>query len=249
MGLFTGLISSIKSVAVTIGNAIVDGVIATVDCTLELCEAVATVTADACQWVRDQIREWTTREVPTDPVAPSVKEADKPLVENSIGVIKEHFPAGVVETAINSNPEDRKKKIEELVPKAAQAMGIKNPPTVGFFVPDSIEQMHSLCGGFRPGDNALRLNLAMIVSEEPELFREQVSTIFHELIHARQHEAVCALADGKPYEEYGYSVEDLQIIAHNLLNYITSSENYEAYTKQPVEAEAFWVEEQIKHSF
>ena len=109
--------------------------------------------------------------------------------------------------------------------------------------------MNSLCGGYRHRDNSLRLNLAMIVSDEPELFREQVSTIFHELVHARQHEAVFALANGKPYEEYGYSVEDLQVMANNFLNYITPGENYEAYTKQPVEAEAYWFEEQIKPSF
>ena len=244
-----GFWSSLKSVAASVGNAVVKGVVKTVDCTLQVCQAVATVTADACRKTRDKIREWTTPKTPKDPVPPTVKRADEPLVENSIGAIKEHFPAGVVETATNSNPEDRKKKIEELVPIASRAMGIKTPPTLDFFVPDSIEQMTSLCGGYRHRDNTLRLNLAMIVSDEPELFREQVSTIFHELVHARQHEAVSALANGKPYEEYGYSVEDLQVMANNFLNYITPGENYEAYTKQPVEAEAYWFEEQIKPSF
>lgn len=244
-----GFWSSLKSVAASVGNTIVRGVVKAVDCTLQVCQAVATVTADACRTVREKIREWTVPKTPKDPVRSTVKKADQPLVKNSIGAIKEHFPAGVVETALNSNPEGRKKKIEELVPIAARAMGIKNPPTLDFFVPDSIEQMNSLCGGYRHRDNTLRLNLAMIVSEEPELFREQVSTIFHELVHTRQHEAVSALADGKPYEEYGYSVEDLQVMADNFLNYISPRENYEAYTKQPVEAEAYWFEEQIKPSF
>ena len=128
-------------------------------------------------------------------------------------------------------------------------MGIKNPPELEFFVPDSIEQMNSLCGGYRHKDNTLRLNLAMIVSGEPELFREQVSTIFHELVHTRQYEAVSAWANDKPYEEYGYSEEYLQVMAENILHYIRPEENYEAYTKQPIEAEAYWFEEQIKPSF
>ena len=249
MGLFSEFVSSLKNAAVSVGNAIVDGVIKAVDCTLQVCETVATVTADACHWVRDKIREWPSPNPPTDPVPSSVKKADQPLVDNSIHAIREHFPAGVIETAINSNPEDRKKKIEELVPIAALAMGIKNPPELEFFFPDSIEQMNSLCGGYRHKDNTLRLNLAMIVSGEPELFREQVSTIFHELVHTRQHEAVSALADGKPYEEYGYSVDYLQVMAENMLNYVAYGENYEAYTKQPIEAEAFWFEEQIKPYF
>lgn len=244
-----GFWSSLKEVAVSVGNAIKEGVVEVVDCTLQVCQAVATVTANGCRWARDKIREWTSPKPPTDPVPPAVKKADQPLVDNSIHTIREHFPAGVIETAVNSNPEDREKKIEELVPKAAQAMGIKNPPTLEFFVPDNIEQMNSLCGGYRRGDNTLRLNLAMVVSGEPELFHEQVSTIFHELVHKRQHEAVSAWAEGKPYEEYGYSVDYIQVMAENMLNYITPEENYEAYTKQPIEAEAYWFEEQIKPSF
>lgn len=241
-----GLLSKIGEKVANAGRVIAKGVIKAVDCTLQVCEAVATVTADACHWVREKIREWESPYPPKDPVPPSVIMADQPLVDNSIDAIKGHFPAGVIETTINSNPEDRKKKIEELLPIAAQAMGIKNPPTLEFFVPDSIEQMHSLCGGYRHRDNTLRLNLAMIVSGEPELFREQVSTIFHELVHARQHEAVSALAEGKPYEEYGYSVDYLQVMAENMVHYIRPEENYEAYTKQPIEAEAYWFEEQIK---
>ena len=159
-----GFLSSLKSVAVSVGNAVVKGIVKTVDCTLQVCQAVATVTADACRKTRDKIREWTTPKTPKDPVPPTVKRADEPLVENSIGAIKEHFPAGVVETAIHSNPEDRKKKIEELVPIASRAMGIKNPPTLDFFIPDSIEQMNSLCGGYRHGDNTLRLNLSKACS-------------------------------------------------------------------------------------
>ena len=244
-----GFFSEIGEKWASAGRTKVRGIVKTVDYTLQVCQAVATLTADACRRVREKIRTWASPKPPKDPVPPIVKIADQPLVENSIGAIKEHFPAGVIETAVNSNTEDRKKKIEELVPKAARAMGIKNPPELEFFVPDSIEQMNSLCGGYRQKDNTLRLNLAMIVSGEPELFREQVSTIFHELVHTRQHEAVSALAEGKPYEEYGYSVDYLQVMAENMLNYITPGENYEAYTKQPIEAEAYWFEEQIKPSF
>ena len=244
-----GFWSSLKSMAASVGNAIVKGVVKAVDCTLQVCEVVATVTSDACHWARGKIRKWSTPQVPSDPVPPTVIRVDKPLVDSSIRTVKECFPVGIVETVVNSNPEDRKKKIEELIPKAAQAMGIKNTPTLDFFVPDRIEQMNSLCGGYRLSGNTLRLNLAMIVSKEPELFLEQVSTVFHELMHVRQYEAVSALADGKPYEEYGYSLDYLQVLADNMLNYITADENYEAYTKQPIEAEAYWFEEQIKPSF
>lgn len=244
-----GFLSKLKTAASTVGRAIVKGAIKAAECTLELCEDIATLTADGCRWAREKINKWTSSTPPKDPVPPIVIAADTPLIDNSIDTIKEDFPNGVINSAKNSNEEDRKNMIVELVPKTAQAMGIKNPPEVIFFVPDSIEQIHSLCGGYSRQDNTLKLNLAMIVSNEPELFREQVSTIFHELVHARQYEAVMAWANDKPCEEYGYSTEYLQLIAYNMLNYIGPDENYEAYTKQPIEAEAFWFEEQIKPHF
>lgn len=250
-----GFWSSLKSVASKAGNAIVEGVVTAADCTLQFCEDVATVTADGCRWVRDKIKKWRTPPdhslppPPPDPVHPSAKKADEPMIDNAIHLISGHFSAGVVETAIHSDPEERKKKIEELVPKAARAMGVKNPPKLEFFVPDKIEQLHSLCGGYRRTDNTLRLNLAMIVSNNPELFHEQVSTVFHELLHTRQYEAISAFAEGKPYEEYGYSADYIQIMAENMLNYITPDENPEAYSKQPIEAEAFWFEQHIKPYF
>ena len=86
----------------------------------------------------------------------------------------------------------------------------------------------------------------MIVHDAPELYIEQVSTIVHELVHARQRLAVEDWINGKSVERYGYTEEYVQILADNFNNYITPDENPEAYSKQPVESETFWVESQIK---
>lgn len=238
---------------------VVDGVgyavVSAVECTLELCEEVANGIAEACRKIKDKIKEWTTPAIPDfvppkpiESVHPNAMEADAPLVVNANVAIKEHFPKGVCETSLSTKPEERKRWIEELVPKAAQAMGLKNPPELKFEIPEDITQLNSLCGGYRHSDNTISINLAMVVSSEPELFQEQVSTIFHEMVHARQWEAVSAWAADESFEEYGYSEYYIKIMADNFCNYISYRENPEAYTKQPVEAEAFWFESQIRSS-
>lgn len=257
-----GLLSTLKKIGhhvVQGARKVVEGVgyavVGAVECTLELCEDVANGLAEGARWVKDKIKEWTTPakpeivvHTPVEFVHPNAKEADAPLVENANAAIMAHFPERIYETSRDAKPEERKRWIEELVPKAAQAMGLKNPPELMFEIPDDITQVNSLCGGYSHSNNTISINLAMVVSSEPELFQEQVSTIFHEMVHARQWEAVSAWAAEESFEEYGYSEDYIKIMAENFCNYISYRENPEAYAKQPVEAEAFYFESQIRSS-
>lgn len=250
-----GLLSTFKEIRHHVAQGarkVVEGigyaVVSAVDYGIEKINKLAEKTANVCRKASGKLKKWATRLIPKEFALRHAKKADAPLVANANAVIKEHFPEGVHNTALNSTPEKRMKLIEDLVPKAAQAMGLKNPPKLEWLIPENVNEMDSLYGSYRHSDNTIRINLAKVVSGEPELFQEQVSTIFHEMVHARQWEAVSAWADEKPFKEYGYSEYYIKIMAKNFCHYIRPGENYEAYTKQPVEAEAYWLESQIRSS-
>ena len=244
-----GLFEKIKKSVQWVGEKLVQGVATVVDCTLEVCQDIAQATADGINHIREKIERWKPKNPPVDPVFPSAKAADAPLVERVNDSIKQQFPNGIRTTSINSTEEEKVKHISELVPKIATAIGIEQTPDLEFFVPENTEEIHTNCGAYNWAENKLKLNLAMIVNNAPELYEEQVCTVAHELIHARQREAVNAWANEKSIEKYGYPKEYVQLMAYNFIHYISPYENPEAYSKQPVEAEAFWFEYQIKNNF
>lgn len=250
MGLLTGLINGAKKLGESVKNAVkklVQGVATVVDLTLEACQSVAEAVADGIQWVRDKIEEWTPKEPPADPIMNDAKQANTPLIKPVGDKINENFPSGIRETAVNTTADTRIKEIAELVPTLATTMGIEEVPEVVFFTPESEELKHTSCGAYNWTNNQLKINAAMIVCDDaPELFEEQVYTVAHELIHARQVAAVRDWANGKSVDKYGYTTEYVEILAYNFLNYITYGEDPEGYCKQPLEAEAFWFESQIK---
>ncbi len=235
-----GLLSVLRNLGVFVGNMVID----TVDCTLSVCNAVLHGTRSALMWLRNKLNGWK-RDYPVENLP-----SPPPEVED---LMNELFPCGVAEAFENANAEDKKNMIENLVPHVAELLNIKNPPNVEFFVPDNVEEFHSLCGAYCHDTNTIKLNLAMIVSDDIQFFVEQISTVFHEMVHARQYEAVFSVADcqdvdeeEKIAEEYGYTLEYVNILIDNMLNYTTPAENMEAYVKQPLEAEAFYFESQIK---
>lgn len=246
-----GFLSGLKNVAKAAIKWTGDKLKKAAEVTLDVCHVVAEATAEVCHWVAGKCSEWATKikGKPKDPVAPSAKKADTPLVTNAVNTIKSNFPQGIKETVKNLNEEEKVRKLETLVHDASAALGIENVPELKLFIPESLDQINSQCGAYNPNENTLNLNFAMIVSEEPELYQEQVNTVFHELIHARQCAAINDWKNGKPIDKYGYSEDYIIEMAVNRLNYIRPEENYEAYTKQPIEAEAFWFEQQIKSGF
>lgn len=238
MGLFSGLKK--------IGKKVWNGVVKVAECTLEVCSTVAQYCADKTHELAGKIRKWTIPDKPKDPVPIPIKEHYAPIANDASRIVREKFPNGVKAACEQCNPEERVQRVVGLVNEAAVCLGIKNPPEVEVFTPDNIEDAFSLYGAYNRRENKLKLNLPMIVSGEPELLHEQISTVFHELIHARQHRAVEAWCNGKSVEGFGYTEEYVAILADNFIHYIRPEENYEAYTKQPVEAEAYYFESLIK---
>ncbi len=157
--------------------------------------------------------------------------------------LDEFFYGNIKETLITQCNEDRLQTFENLGRAASERMGLANPPDIVFYTPNSLKEAATY-GAYSRTDNTLRLNAAMIVCDHEELLQEQVFTVFHELRHAKQWEAVTDCANG--VNRHGYSNERMMEYAENFVNYIASEPSYEDYRNQPLERDAFGFEEELK---
>lgn len=238
-----GFLSSLKNAAINITK----GIVKAVEVTSEACEEAFRWGKEKCHEIKEKIERWQTKggTPPVDPIPQEVKTSYETKVKSTKDKIKEIFPSGVKEACTKLTPEERKDKVLEIAEVATQILGIDNPPQIVFEIPDNEEDLWRSYGSYNHKDNVLELNLAMIVTEEPKLFQEQISTVFHEMIHARQLRAIDALRQGVSCENMGYTDSWVVNLANNWINYILPRENHEAYTKQPIEAEAYWFEQQL----
>lgn len=252
MGFFSQIVEC-ATTAVRYGAKIVLGA-AHVAC--QVVANVAEIVADGCKRVGRKVKQWSDKlkSVPKPQPQvlppPEVQQRNKRVVEERIKPqVEQLFPGGVKKSAENMSPEERVRKIEDLVPLIAQSLGIQNVPEVSFFTSDPEETEDSKrfrFGAYIPNENKLEINLDMIASGNPELYAEQVSTVLHELTHCKQYEAVRAWVN-KEQNTSGYSEEYLEILYNNIVNYVRPKENFEAYTKQPLEAEANNAESHLKN--
>lgn len=236
-----GLLSSLKN----FGAKCVRGVIRAAECTCEVCESAFRWGREKCHEIGAAIKEWQTNKPASDPVPDHVKDRHKPSIQEAKNRIKQKFPKGIKTECERMSPEERKTKIKDIAEEAIKILDIKNPPEIVMEIPEDESKMWTSYGSYCHSTNQLRLNLAMIVTDNPQLYQEQISTVFHEMIHARQLRAIEALAEGKLDESYGYSKNYVKNLAYNLEHYIRPDENAEAYVKQPLEAEAYWYEQEL----
>ena len=241
-----GLLGALKKGLVSITK----GAIKLVETTCEVCEEAFHRGREKCKEVREKIDNWVKdlkdkKDKTTDPVPPEIKDYYKPKIEEAKRNITSRVPSGIETVCNETTPEERKDIILGVANDAIKILGIKNQPDIVAKYPEDEASLWTSYGSYNFKENRLELNLAMIVTEEPSLFQEQISTVFHELIHARQFMAIEAWCQGKSVDEYGYSEEYVKLLAYNIQNYISPKENFEAYTKQPLEAEAYWFEQQL----
>lgn len=184
--------------------------------------------------VKDKIREYEVRwkhpgYKPTYP--------DQQVARRAKQYIDSKFRNGVKESLRNQSPSERLDTMQQVVRDASEILDVK-VDKLEYFEPD---KTHSgICGYYNREDNSLHLNAYMVTSDHAELAAEQVSTIFHELVHARQWAAVTGQKD------YGYPAETLLEWAQNFGNYIPSTESDREYRRQPLERDAFGFEAIIK---
>lgn len=174
----------------------------------------------------------------------SPEEADIKTAERCRDVVREFFPSGVQQTLISQSPQQRVQTFSRLVDKAASAMNLSRTPELHFFNPSPEES--TVMGFFNRHEHTLNLNVAMIACSDPKMMEEQVYTVLHELMHARQWEAVKGLASIPPQNKFGYSIGQIVVYALNFANYVNPHENPEAYSRQPLERDAFGFERRVK---
>lgn len=152
------------------------------------------------------------------------------------------FPDGVNERTKNMSDEELIAFFQNLVADVQTLMDV-NVDKVEFYSTDNPPACYS-CGCYIHSERAIRINAAFILSRNPLLVEEQVYTIFHELMHARQWAAI----EGKLYDtkDYGYSDEQIDSWTRNFQNYVPSYVSDELYRKQPVELCAFGFENLLK---
>lgn len=187
--------------------------------------------------VKEKIKEYKIRSkhpgyVPTKP--------DQKIATQTKDFLDRKFRRGIKETMRNQTPEERIQTIKEVVKEASHILDV-DVDKVDFYQLDS--EMGRTCGYFNRDENSLNLNAYMITCDNMALVEEQVYTVFHELIHARQWAAVTGKKD------YGYTPETLLEWAHNFKNYVSPYISDELYRKQPLERDAFAFEALIKGEY
>ena len=217
--------------------------------------SVKQTVAETCELIGSGVRmvgekikelgEW----IKPKPVLPDIyvpTQKEEKIIADSGKFLQEKFPNGIEYAAKNASIEDRKRSINEIIRGGCEIFGIDyNQLDV------NIESLDGkTCGAYNWRNRKLTINENMIVSNDPTLFEEQIYTVFHELTHAAQFEALSAYANDRPFEQYGYTEEQLYLFAQNWPDvgvYITAP--YEDYIKQPVEAYAFGRENRIKLNY
>ena len=160
--------------------------------------------------------------------------------------IERKFPNGIRETLQEQNEVERIETFQDLAQEAIIDLQLDKTNLEVQIVPPQTEEEMSVFGYFSRTDNTLFINAEFIVSDDMDLAKEQVYTIYHELMHARQWAAVCAWASTPPGDTLGYSVDQILEFANNFAHYISPREGYEIYRFQPVENGAFGFESKLK---
>jgi len=162
---------------------------------------------------------------------------DQELATKAKTYLDNKFPRGIKETLRDQTSEERLNTINQVVSDASSIMDVK-VNSVEYFEPDPAHR--SICGFYDRDTNTMHLNAYMVTSDHPELSTEQVYTVFHEMVHARQWAAVTGKKD------YEYPPETILEWAYNFRNYIYPVEGDRDYRKQPLERDAFGFEAIIK---
>lgn len=170
---------------------------------------------------------------------------DVELAEKCGDYLAGKFPGGIEAATQNMSKEELLEMFMQIEKDAEQLMGLEID-TVDFYTTEEAPQ-NGYCGYYSWADNSLHINRAYILSGDPRFVREQVSTIFHELKHARQWKAIqnCLNDDNS----FGYSDSQIEMWATNLNNYLPPALGDEIYRKQPVERDTFGFEKAVMENY
>jgi len=196
-------------------------------------QTVKEVTEEVKEWVKGRkIKARHPGYVPSKP--------DQKIATESKEYLDRKFRVGIKETMRHQSSEQRIETVNEVIQEAARIMDVK-VDKVDFYETDG--EMKKACGFYDRSDNSLHLNAYMITGDNLALVEEQIYTVFHELLHARQWAAVTGKKD------YGYPPKLLLEWATNFKNYVPCTVDDELYRRQPLERDAFGLEAILKGQF
>lgn len=171
-------------------------------------------------------------------VKPELTDEDKALIDKCREVMRENFPQGIEARVKTMSPEERTALFQKLVKELNSVYGV-NISNVGFLHNSEIGS--GTYGYYDRETNSIRFNADLLSSNETEVLREMVDTIFHEMRHALQYRAVSDSSCN-----YG-TEEQRRLWALNFVNYISAYVDFAYYQEQIVEADARLIaEESIK---
>lgn len=142
----------------------------------------------------------------------------------------------VVPQVLSQKPKQRLETFRSVTHEVASLFEIEGV-TVNLYTPT--EQNKRTYGFYNRENNSINLNVLYIYSEDPLVIREQICTIFHEMMHARQWKAANKLKD------FGYSKQIVADWNYNFQHYIPSKFG-PYYMRQPIERDAFGFEDLIR---
>lgn len=166
------------------------------------------------------------------------EKPDKEVKEKTKELMDRTFHGDVVGTLKNKTAEERIQLLDDFGKKITKVYGVDDIPVeIGY--PTNYAEMR-YCGSYNDEKKRVFINAAYVESENPRLAAEQVFTIIHEVNHARQWATI------RDYEKFGYSPQRAWELALNQRYYIRPDESDRAYRMQPVEAQSFELEEELK---
>ena len=167
---------------------------------------------------------------------------DRRLIESNRELMREFFPDGIENTLRGMPLDERVELMKNLIDRANSVYGVD--VSVVKFAPAS-ELGECTYGQFEREANTVSVNLDILASDEGDVMRAIVGTVFHELRHAQQYKAITD-------ENYAYGSEEqrrLWALNFSADNYIQPEVDFVLYQKQAVEADARQVAEHIIENF
>lgn len=210
------------------------------------------VVAPIVERIGERVQEWGSKirdlsnrirnKTKISPLEPTDLEA----IERANGTINRHFPNGIKGTLEEMSEEQRIDAFNEFVNDAITDLRLDNTNIDVQIVLPETEEEASVFGYFSREDNTLFINAGLIICDNIEFAEEQVYTVYHELMHARQWAAVCAWASTPQGDTMGYSMDRILEYANNFAHYTSPRDNYERYRNQPLERDAYAYEQKLK---
>ena len=168
-------------------------------------------------------------------------EAESPdvkIVKEVTTFFDQRYEHKAKKTIASMSPLERTKEVEDVALKLGEIMGVKVNRVI-IYIPD--HQENNYCGYYNRSEETININIRQLFSEDSRALVDVISTVAHELYHARQWNAV----SGK--EDYGYSAEKIVEWGENFLRYYPP-EYGPLYYYQPLESSARGFENAIKDS-